>query len=338
MLAGLGDDSTRARRSVLPGLAVTAVASATALMINRYVAAVSPLVIALLLGLALTNAVELPTVFRAGLEFAATRLLRAGVVLLGLRLSFHDVMALGTPALGVVIATVVLTFFGTHWLGQRLGLSRNGSLLVGTGFAICGVSAIAAVKSSIDARPEEVTVAIGLVTLCGSLSILVLPALGGPLGLDAPTFGAWAGASVHDVAQVLATASTRGPDAISNAVVMKLTRVALLAPMIAGINLFHGRRQSDVRRSHPRALPGFVMGFIAMVVVRSTGLLPNAAIDTGRVVEAMLLTAALVGLGSGVAVCQLRGLGFRPLVVGALSWLTVAGVSYVGVSMTGWAP
>ena len=168
-------------------------------------------------------------------------MLKLGVVLLGLDLVFPDILALGFKALLVVVAVVAITFFGTRWAGRRLGISDDLSLLVATGFSICGVSAIAAANGVIDADEDEVAFSVALVTLCGTLAIVVLPPLRGPLGLDDEQFGAWVGASVHDVAQVVATSSTAGSIALATAIVVKLTRVMLLAPLIAGIAVRHRR-------------------------------------------------------------------------------------------------
>ena len=190
---------------------------------------------------------HVPAAAAPGLRTAAGPVLKLGVVLLGLDLVFPDILALGFKALLVVVAVVAITFFGTRWAGRRLGISDDLSLLVATGFSICGVSAIAAANGVIDADEDEVAFSVALVTLCGTLAIVVLPPLRGPLGLDDEQFGAWVGASVHDVAQVVATSSTAGSIALATAIVVKLTRVMLLAPLIAGIAVTHrrgGRRRT----------------------------------------------------------------------------------------------
>ncbi len=289
-----------------------------------------------------------------GLSFAAKRVLRVGIVLLGLRLSLGDVAALGAKGLVVVAMTVAVTFFGTQWIGKRLGLSRDLSLLVATGYSICGASAIAAVEGSTDAEEEEVAAAIGLVTLFGSLAILALPALAGALNLTPDQFGAWAGASVHDVAQVVATASSGGASVIATATVVKLTRVALLAPIVAGVNIHRrNERGADGGRADgpgadgpsadgpsarsdaksPPILPLFVVGFLTMVLVRTSGFIPTDVITVIKMLEGWILAAALVGLGSGVRIDRLRKLGPLPLVLGTIAWILVAAVSLLGITI-----
>lgn len=318
-------------RPLIPGLLLVALGSAVAVIIAAPFAAVSRLTAAVVVGAVIGNSGLARPSAVPGLTFAAKRVLRVGVVLLGLRLSLGDVAALGSRGLAVVIFTVVATFFGTQWLGRRLGLSRDLSLLVATGYSICGASAIAAVEGATDAEEEEVAAAIGLVTLFGSLAIVALPLLAGPLGLTDEGLGAWAGASVHDVAQVVATASTAGAPIVAIAIVVKLTRVVLLAPLVAGVNIHRRSERASGEGERPPIVPLFVALFLAAVAVRSTGWLSADVISTAKDLEGWLLTAALVGLGAGVRIDRLRRLGPQPLVLGAIAWLVVAGVSYAGV-------
>jgi uncharacterized integral membrane protein (TIGR00698 family) len=334
-----------------PGLALVAASVAMAYAIARLVPSISPLVASVAIGALLANAGLVPERARAGTHFAGKRLLRVGVVLLGFQLAIGEVLRLGGPGLVVVALVVTITFFGTQWLGRRLGVGPALSLLIATGFSICGASAVAAVEGVTDADEEEVALAIALVTLCGSLAILVLPALGGPLGLHGSRFGAWVGASVHDVAQVVATSSTGGTASLHTAVIVKLTRVVLLAPMIAGITLHRrhhavhpGSPTADgptpeadhaARRARTPLLPLFVVGFLSTIALRSAGLVPGGWLVQLKTLETLALAAALVGLGTGVRIAKLRRLGGRPLILAMAAWLLVASVAYVGVLAVG---
>lgn len=334
--------STRAERAraPVPGLAVAGLAVLIGLGVATLLPSVSPLTVAIVLGVLVGN-VGLPLApLRPGLAMAARRLLRIGIVLLGLRLAVPDVLRLGLPMLAVIVATVVLTFVGTQWLGRRLGLTRGTSLLMATGFSICGASAIAAMDGVTENEESEVVTAVTMVTLFGSLAIVVLPALQGPLGLDDHRFGLWVGASVHDVAQTVAAASVAGPAALAAAVVVKLTRVVLLAPLVAGTSLLVRRRARSAgpardRRTRPPVLPLFVAGFIAAVALRSTGWLPRPALDVARTLETVLLGAALFALGTQVRLRTLLGSGGRAVLVGSLSWVLIAAVAYGGVLLVG---
>lgn len=317
-------------RKLWPGLVVCALAALAALALSRLLPPVSPHLAAVVLG-ALVGNLSKTDALGNGFHFAARTLLRFGVVLLGLRLALPDLVEIGLPGLGIVLVTVATTFFGARWLAGRMGVSEELGILIGTGYAICGVSAVVAMSSLIDADEEEASYAIGLVTLAGSLSIIVLPLFGRWLGLPPASFGAWAGAAVHDVAQTVATAASFPEPALESAIVVKLTRVALLAPLVLLMALSRRRDQQGERR--PPLLPVFVLGFLAMVALRSTGILSASIVDGVKAIETALFAISLVGVGAGVDFARLRGLGGKPLRLGLLTWLLVAVIAFIGVNV-----
>ena len=272
---------------------------------------------------------------RPGLAFAGKHILRLGVVALGMRLSVGQVGDLGLPVIATIMATVAATFFGTQALGRRLGVSRPLSLLIATGYSICGASAIAAMEGSSDADEEEVVLAIGLVTLAGTIAMFALPTLGNLFALTDGQYAVWAGASIHDVAQVVAAGSARGSAVLAGAVVVKLTRVMLLAPLVTGVSITRSRRGAvEQRGGRPSPIPGFVAGFLLLVAVRSTGLVPDVVVSTTATIEKILFAIALVGLGAGVRIDRIRQLGGAPLALGALASVIVAAVSLGAVLLT----
>ena len=324
-------------RPRIPGLAVAAGAVAVAFAVNRALPSLSPLTIAVILGAILGNVGVDLAVLKPGLGYAAKKLLRAGIVLLGLKLAIGDVLHLGGRGLAMVVVIVTITFFGTQLLGRAMGLSKGTSLLVATGFSICGASAVAAMDGVTKNREEEVVTAIALVTMCGSLAIVVLPLLKGPLGLSDAAFGSWVGASVHDVAQVVATASVIGQAALAPAVIVKLTRVVLPAPV--GMSLWQRRGSARTNQApgekRPPIVPLFVVGFLAMVAVRSTGLVLAGVLNVAQTCETVLLAAALFGLGTSVNLKTLFTTGGRAALLGLASWVLIAALAYAGVRLIG---
>ncbi|HKZ20732.1 MAG TPA: putative sulfate exporter family transporter [Acidimicrobiia bacterium] len=318
-------------RTRLPGISTAVVLAAAAIVLGRVLEPFSALIIALLLGFAAGNLAGPQLGLGPGFQFVARHLLRAAVVLLGARLSFGDLAAIGGPGLAVVAATVVATFFGAQLLGRLLGVSRNLSLLIGTGYAICGVSAVAAMNGVVGAEDEEVTYAIGLVTMAGSLSILILPLIARGLGMEPAAFGSWVGGAVHDVAQTVAAASTSPPPALEAAIVVKLTRVALLAPLVVAVAISRKRGDSAIGRQPP--LPLFVIGFLALVAMQSLGLLSDPMTELIRSIEVAAFTIALVGVGGGVDISRLRSLGGRPLRLGLAAWVLVSAVALAAVAL-----
>ncbi len=328
--------SPRWRRGAVyaPGIVPAVTVAAVAMAVHERLDAVSPHIIAVLLGILGANLGRIDAVLRPGLRFSAKHVLRAGIVLLGFRLSLDELGQLGPRALVAVIVVVVATFFGTQLIGRWMGLSPGMSLLMATGYSICGASAIAAMEPFADAGEEDVAYSLAMVTLCGSLSIGVLPLLGHALGLSDARFGAWVGAAVHDVGQVVAAASTRSAEAIRRATLVKLTRVALLAPMLALTALHHRRRGAPVTASkRPPPLPLFVVLFLVAVAVRSAAGLSPLTLARLKNVETFLLAMGLFGLGTGVDVRKLRAVGRRPLVLGLVSWALVAAVSLAAVTL-----
>ncbi len=322
-------------RERMPGLAVAASAALVAWLVHFAVPAVPILTAAVALGILVGQVPALQPALAGrlapGLQLAARRLLRIGIVLLGLKLSLVDIAGLGWITILTTIAVVVLTFAGTIGLGRALGLPGHQPVLVASGFAICGASAIGAMAATVRARDEEQAVPVALVTLCGTLAIAVLPALWHPLGLSATGFGHWVGAGVHDVGQVVATAQVAGTAALAVAVVVKLTRVLMLAPMVAIAATVERRRSTDGSGPRPAIVPLFIAGFVAAVLVRSFAPLPEWLLTGADVVQTALLATALFALGASIRVVELVHTGWRALVVGLTSWVLVAALAYGAV-------
>lgn len=317
-------------RELAPGILAALLFALAARQLASF-APISSLTIAVLIGMILGNARIDIERLRPGLAFAGRHILRIGVVALGMRLSIGQIGDLGLPVILVIIATVTATFFGTQALGDRLGVSKPLSLLIATGYSICGASAIAAMESSSDADEEEVALAIGLVTLAGTVAMFGIPILGNAFALTDSQYAVWAGASIHDVAQVVAAGSARGSAVLAGAVVVKLTRVMLLAPLVTGVSITRSRGAATSAGNRPSPIPSFVAGFLLLVAIRSTGTVPEGIITATATIEKLLFAVALVGLGAGVRFDRLRQLGGAPLALGALASGIVAAVSLAAV-------
>ncbi|WP_411376370.1 YeiH family protein [Arthrobacter sp. MPF02] len=321
---------------LLPGLATAALALAAAFLVHWLVPVLPAMTLAVVLGVLAANVPGAGawTAGRArpGLDFAGKHLMRGGIVLLGLKVSIMDVLGLGWLALVLITAVVVASFGGTYLIARLFRLPPVTSLLVATGFSICGASAIGAVAAVRRIRHTDTVLPVALVTLCGTLAIGVLPLLVHPLQLTAPVFGAWTGASVHDVGQVVATAQTAGTAALGIAVVVKLTRVLLLAPVAALAGTHHrfsarpetGTGADADAGKLPPVVPLFVLGFVAMVGLRSIGWLSEDWLEAGAVLQDVLLGAALFGLGSAVRIRTLLLTGGRALLAALAAWLLIA--------------
>lgn len=311
-------------RSLLPGIGLTAIGVAIAYLVNRALPAVNALTVAVVLGVITNHLPALPGAARAGLTWSTKKLLRVGVVFLGLQLALPQLVGLGAGTLLAVVSTVAIGFLGTVWIGRLLGVSRGLRIMVATGFSICGASAIAAMESVVDPDDEDVATGVALVTLYGGLAIAAVPLLGDWLGLHGPSLGTWAGLSVHEVAQVVAAASPAGAAAVATAVVVKLSRVVLLAPMVALVGAAERTRRTVTSGKRPPIVPLFVLGFLAMIIVRSTDVLPPAVLNGANTLTTLLLAGALFGLGTAVKIPVLIRTGGRAILLGLCSTVLVA--------------
>lgn len=318
-----------------PGLLAAAVAVAVAFLAHWLLPPIPVMTTAVVLGALCAN---LPVTrnlvggpWKAGLDFAGKKLMRVGIVLLGLKLGLMDVIGLGWRTFAIVVLVLLMAFAGTWLLGKLFALPGDQPLLVATGFSICGASAIGAMSASRRSKDEDVALPVALVTLCGTLAILVLPLLRVPLGLNADGFGRWVGASVHDVGQVVATAQTAGAAALAVAIIVKLTRVLMLAPMVAVAAALERRRSGSGGGARPPLVPLFVIGFIAMILLRSFVPLSAEVFEGAAVVQDVALAAALFGLGAGIRVRDLFASRGKALGMAFCSWTLIAGLGYAGV-------
>lgn len=322
-------------RVIAPGLALALVAAGIALLVQRLVPTLSALLVAIVLGVVLTNVSTLPAVFTPGVQLASKRLLRLGIVFLGLQLALPDILALGAPMIVVVVGIVALGMGGTIVIGRVLGVPPMQRLLIASGFSICGAAAVAAVDGAVDADEEDVATAIGLVVVFGTLMIGLAPAVLGHLNLSSHQRGLVAGGSIHEVAQVVAAGGIIGGGALATAVVVKLARVLMLAPVIAVIGLAQRRSNTVVHGPRPPLVPLFIAGFLAMAVLRTIVPLNPGVLGTGKVVQTVLLSAAMFALGCGVRISTFRSVGGRPVVLAALSTVWVFGLALTGVVLAG---
>ena len=310
----------------------------------------SPILFAILLGLAIRNTVGLPAAYEAGLRFSLQRLLRLGVALLGLRLSLAAVGAIGLAALPIVVVSIATALVLVGWVTRALGLPPRLGTLVAVGTAICGNSAIVAAGPAIDAEEDEISYAVGCVTLFGLLALLVYPFLSHAMfGGDATLAGLFLGTAIHDTAQVagagmLYLQQYGVAETLDTATVTKLLRNLFMIAVVPGMAYLHHRHaRSGERVRLPalrQAVPFFVLGFLALALLRTVGDLGAAPfggaisaatwgawLDGASALSAWLLAIAMAAVGLGTDLRRIRRLGMRPLLVGLVAALAVGGVA-----------
>lgn len=356
-----GPSWTRYPLRLLPGLVLSTVLAAVAIQLGTVgwlqQHGMSALTVAIVLGILLGNTLY-PRVAAgsgAGVAFSKQTLLRAGVILYGLRLTLHDIGQVG--ATGVLIDALLLssTFALAQILGPRVfGLDRSTSLLIGAGNAICGAAAVMATEPLLRAKAEQVTVAISTVVVFGTVAIFVYPALYDlnlhwqllPAGSKA--FGIYAGSTIHEVAQVFAAGRSISADTANTAVVTKMVRVMMLAPFLIALSSWLARGaarggasgqaaagESDTGRK--LTIPWFAFAFVGVVMFNSLALLPHSLVETVIDLDTFLLAMAMGALGLTTHVSAIRRAGIKPLLLGGVlfAWL-VGGGALINSLVTGW--
>ena len=292
------------------------------------------------LGFLLANFAQWPAFAAPATRVSSKTIMRIGVALLGAQVSVVSLKEIGLKGVITVVIVVTFTIFGILGLSKLFKMSGDLGLLIGVGFGVCGATAVAAIRPQTRATEEETSYAIGLISLCGTLSIFLLPFLGHILNLDTREFGSWAGAAVHDVGQVVATASVWGDDADKYAIVVKLARVCLLAPIVLILSIRHRKWLTSQGKSETVAakvplIPYFVLGFIAVATITNIVDFNETLHDYLVLTSKLLLGAGLVALGSGVRWKSIRAIGPRPMAMGMIAWVIVAGVALAAVKVTG---
>lgn len=285
---------------------------------------VSEIVIALVLGLGLGQ-VDGTSALRPGVARLAPLALKAGVALLGARLSLSVVLTIGGDALLVTFATMAATFFVIRAVAARLKLPGDLATLLALGMAVCGNSAIAAAAPVIGAQPRHIGYAIATVTIFGTCAVIAYPIVGAAVGMPSPAFGVWSGVSINDTSQVVAAGAAYSSSALVVATIVKLVRNAMIAPVLV---LLAWRRPSrdatSTVRFATKAIPAFVVVFLLLSAARSAGMVTDDLASIASSVSAPLITAAIAGIGFSVRLSELKGVGMQPLALGLVGGIAVS--------------
>ena len=324
-------------QAVAPGLAAAAVVATTARLAAQWLPwGLSEVLLAVWLGLVIGSARWLPRSTEPGIRFAQQRILRLGIILLGARLSLVAVAAIGVEALG--LACMVAVFAFVLLVGRLTNLPPRLVLLIGVGTAVCGNSAIIATAPVVKADEREVSFAVATITLFGTLALFFYPLLGGALHLGDSTFGIWSGVAINDTSQVVAASAAYSPVARDVATVVKLVRNTLMAPLILLIALWWSRTAATTvagaaaREGAFKAFPLFVLGFLAMALIRTAGVIdPAGARILDEAAKACILIA-LAGVGLSTRIGLLRAIGPAPFFLGLGAAALLAALSLLAIT------
>jgi uncharacterized integral membrane protein (TIGR00698 family) len=296
-------------------------------------AGLSALTLAIVIGIALGN-----TVFPAiaprtgtGVDYAKAMLLRAGIVLYGFRVTFQDVLGVGTAGLVIDLVVVAGVFCSATWIGTRvLKMDRETAMLIGAGSSICGAAAVLAAEPVIRAPAHKVSVAVATVVVFGTLGMFLYPWMYPLLGMDAHAYGVYAGSTIHEVAQVVVAGRAVSDEAGAAAVIEKMLRVMMLAPflLVLGAWLRRGSSRSEDGGT-PLTIPWFAILFVVVAGFNSLHLLSKPVVDAILMLDTLLLATAMAALGLRTHWGSIKQAGAKPLLLASILWMLLIGGGYL---------
>ena len=337
---------------MLPGVALCAVVAAVGYALAGAELAlfgrawIEALVLAILIGAAVRTAWVPGTRWKPGIDFSAKLLLEIAVVFLGASISAATILSVGWPLLLSILAVVAGAIVLSFGIGRILGLPKRLAMLVACGNSICGNSAIAAVAPVIGADCDEVASSIAFTAVLGVAVVLGLPLIGAVLHMTQVGYGALAGLTVYAVPQVIAAAAPAGVKAVQIGTLVKLIRVLMLGPVCLALSLGAAKFReaphlTAADRPKPRKpglhqlVPWFIIGFLAMIAIRSAGIIPTPALAPIAGAATFLTVISMAALGLGVDVRTVARAGAPVVVKVVMSLLALGGVSYTLIRVLG---
>jgi len=320
-------------RALLPGVLLCVALATAALWLAdlpwiKNTLHLSALLIVILIGMAGTTLRPLPALAQPGVRFAQRPILRWAVAGLGFRLGLGELVRIGAPALAVVMVSTFASLAFGWWIARRLGVGQKLGILLGVGGAICGASAVVAADSVVQGDKRDSALALGVITLLGTLGIVIYPLAQRMFRMSDFLYGVWDGASLHEMAQVVAAGFGVNDEAARVATVVKLARIALLAPVVVWLGWSLRRHHVAAGTARVAPLPWFLVLFVGFAVVNSLGLIPAARIEVVRRIDLWLLCVGMAGVGCVTGFGDLRAAGIRPIAAGAAQWVFLSAVSF----------
>ncbi len=326
-------------RYTLNGILFVALFSIAAIQISQVSfiknLAISPLIIGIVIGMFYANTLRnhLPEEWVPGIVFSAKQLLRLAIVFYGFRITFQQIMEVGMAGLTVSTVMLTSTLLLGAWAGMKLfKLDRDTSILTAAGSSICGAAAVLATEPVLKAEPYKSAIAVGTVVLFGTISMFLYPMMykAGILHMDPETYGIYVGGTVHEVAQVVGAGGAIGGEAADTAVIVKMTRVMMIAPMLIILGLWisaQARKAGGEAGGVKLVIPWFAVWFVVMSGVNSLNVIPETIVHGINEVDTFMLTMAMTALGMETNAAKFKQAGIKPILLALLmfGWLIVGG-------------
>lgn len=339
---------TEKRSSMLHGVLLIALFSCAAFYIGSAKIftdlSISPMIIGIVLGMLYANSLRnhLPETWVPGIQFCSKKLLRLGIILYGFRLTFQDVMAVGTAGIAIDLIVVTVTIIGGVLIGKALKMDSEIALLTSIGSGICGAAAVLGAEATIRSKPYKTAVAVATVVIFGTIAMFIYPVLyrSGVTGLSPQEMGIYAGSTLHEVAHAVGAGNAMGGDIASVAIIVKMIRVMLLVPVLIILGFWlaakAAKSSSKSGEKGKLAVPWFAIWFLAVIGINSIILLfPQfveainypAVVQVINYISTFLLTMAMAALGAETSIDKFKKAGAKPFVLALIlfAWLIFGG-------------
>lgn len=332
------------RKDTISGVLFVAIFATAATMISTFETikslGISPLVIGIILGIFYANTLhnKTPKEWSGGITFSAKKILRFAIVFYGFRITFQQISEVGIEGFMVSLIMLSTTFLIGTFAGVRFfKLDRDTAMLSASGASVCGAAAVLATEPVLRAEEHKAAIAVSMVVLFGTIAMFLYPVLYnmGVFDMNAKEFGIYVGGTIHEVAQVVAVPASvlnATPEMANTAVIVKMTRVIMIAPMLIILGLYLSYENRKCENSHNNSgvklvIPWFAVYFIGMAGFNSLGLLPQTTVDLINQIDTFLLTMAMTALGMGTIFSKFKGLGLAPIYSAGVMflWLMIGG-------------
>ena len=318
------------KREYMDGILYALLFAIPAYILGLYFPIVGGPVFGILLGMLFAKK-RRPQATESGIKFTGKKILQYAIILLGFEMNLFHVVEVGEQSLYVMIFTLLAAFGAAFLMGKILGLDRDMTALVGAGTAICGGSAIAAVAPVIGAKDRDVVISIATIFFFNVLAVFIFPFLGHTMGMSDAGFGMWAGTAVNDTSSVVAAGYAYSHEAGAYATIVKLTRTLMIVPvcLFFALLMMRSAAQSGTGFSLKRIFPMFVLYFVLACIVNTTGILPAEVSHGLGMLGKFSIVLAMSAIGLNTDLPSLLKNGTRPLLLGMVCWIAVAGTSLI---------
>lgn len=295
---------------------------------------INPFIIAIFLGVLISNSIKIPESFKPGITFTSKKILRFAIILLGFKISINEIMNLGVNSLIVILLSVLSCFIFTTWFGQKIGLDKKLATLIASGTSICGASAIIATNEVIKADDKDAAISVGIISIVGTVFMILLPILFYTLKLNQNMYSVWVGSSIQEVAQVVGAGFSVNDETGKLSSLIKMSRVTFIVPMtfyllftqIKTVKKDEPNKKLDIKSLN---IPWFVLMFIGVIFINSLNIIPAGAVKVIVYINNLLLTAAMFCLGLGISLSKLKEAGRKPIYLGFISAIQISITAFI---------